>query len=679
MIKVSVRWLAALGAASAAVIAMGSWIYVDVQRELQTLAASNLRALLDSEVSALEIWIREKQLNVDRWSKDARVIGAASAINRDGLSSVAGAANGAVLTACRGVVSDALVNAIDALRQSDAADGVNLVDRSGRVLAARTREYCGLTLTPERLQQLRPVFGGQSVFAPPMSERERLSGAPNADSRRPLVWFSAPVRNEAGKVIAALNIGKFADARFSSSLLAARPGSTGEAYAFDARGRMLSESRFRSELERRGAVKPGDSTILSVRLDGSQEDTPQHLTTLAALALDGVARTDGELTGEVLQPYRNYVGQSVVGAWRWLPQYGFGIAVEAGRDEVFAPLRRVEAAYWLIAVLSGLVLLALLAATLRIQVLRGQRDEARRLGSYELLEQIAEGGMASVWRARHRLLKRPVAIKLLALRAASDEGLARFEREVRLASQLMHPNTVAIFDYGRSPAGELFCAMELLDGITVQQLVEQYGSQPAARVAYAMHGVAGSLSEAHERGLVHRDIKPANVMLCRRGAEFDIVKVLDFGLVKSVSEPHTRDLTRALRILGTPSYMAPERIEHPESADVRSDIYSLGALGYFMLTGRPPYQAGDDLALAYQVVNAPVPTLEGDDLLSKLIQNCLHKSADARPQSTQEVLDRLDEVLHQSAWSAADARSWWANHPGVLKSATEFQPTPKQA
>ncbi|HZA96697.1 MAG TPA: protein kinase, partial [Burkholderiaceae bacterium] len=163
------------------------------------------------------------------------------------------------------------------------------------------------------------------------------------------------------------------------------------------------------------------------------------------------------------------------------------------------------------------------------------------------------------------------------------------------------------------------------------------------------------------------------------GAEFDIVKVLDFGLVKSVSEPNTRDLTRALRILGTPSYMAPERIEHPESADVRSVIYSLGALGYFMLTGRPPYQAEDDLALAYQVVNAPVPTLEGDDLLTKLIQSCLQKRADARPQSTQEVLDRLDEVLQESAWSAADARSWWADHPGVPKSATGFQPTPKLA
>ena len=676
MTRVPVRWVVTIAVAAAAAIALSGWIYADVQRELQRLAASNLRALLDAQVSALDTWIREKQLNVDRWSKDARVIGAAAAMNRFALPSDAHD-SAAALAACRGVVSDALVAAIDTLRQSDAADGMNLLDRSGRVLAARTREYCGLTLTPERLQQLKPVFDGGSVFAPPLSERERLSGAPNADTRQPLVWFSAPVRNEAGQIIAALTIGKFAAARFSTSLLAARPGSTGEAYAFDSRGRMLSESRFRSELERRG-VKPGDSTILSVPLNGSeQEHAPLRLTRLAVRALDAIARTDADLAGEVLQPYENYVGQLVIGAWRWLPQYGFGIAIEVGRDEVFAPLRRVETAYRVIAVLAGLVLLALLAATLWIQVLRRQRDEARRLGNYELLEQIAEGGMASVWRARHRLLKRPVAIKLLALRVANDEGLARFEREVRLASQLMHPNTVAIFDYGRSPAGELFCAMELLDGITVQQLIEQYGSQPAARVAHAMHGIAGSLSEAHERGLVHRDIKPANVMLCRRGAEFDIVKVLDFGLVKSVSEPHTRDLTRALRILGTPSYMAPERIEHPESADVRSDIYSLGALGYFMLTGRPPYEGENDLALAYKVVNAPVPKLEGDDSLNRLIQDCLKKSAEGRPQTAQSVLDLLDEVLRESTWSAADARAWWAHHPGMPKPATDFEPALK--
>ena len=678
MIAVSASRLAIIGIGAAAAIALGTWIYIDVQRELRTLAAANLRSLLDTQVGALDTWIREKQLNVERWAKDARVIEAASAMNQ--LVSPPAAADGAAaLAACRGGVSDTLINAIDALRQSDAAEGVNLVDRSGRVLATRTREYCGLTITPERVQQLKPVFDGRSMFAPPMSERERLGGAVKAEARRPLVWFSAPVRNTAGEIIAALNIGKFADARFSSSLVAVRPGSTGEAYAFDARGRMLSESRFRAELEQRGAVKPGASTILSVRLDGPDDErAPQPLTALAALALDGVARTDGELSGEVLQPYTNYVGMPVIGAWRWLPQYGFGIAIEAGRDEVFAPLRRVEAAYRLIAALAALVLLALLGATLWIQVLRGQRDEARQLGSYELLEQIAEGGTATVWRARHRLLKRPVAIKLLSLRVSNDEGLARFEREVRSASLLMHPNTVAIFDYGRSPAGELYCAMELLDGLTVQQLVERHGSQVVARVAYVMHGIAGSLSEAHERGLVHRDIKPANVMLCRRGAEFDVVKVLDFGLVKSVTEPHTRDLTRALRILGTPSYMAPERIEDPGSADLRSDIYSLGALGYFMLTGKPPYQAENDLALAYQVVNAPVPELDADNLMARLIRECLQKDAADRPQNTQRVIDLLDDLMREWPWSAADARRWWAEHAGTAESATEFEPTVKQ-
>ena len=650
MISVSASRLAVIGVAATVAIALGAWIYIDVQRELRTLAAANLRSLLDTQAGVLDTWIREKQFNVERWAKDARVIAAANDAT-------------AQTDACRGTASDTLVNAIDALRQSDAAEGANLVARSGRVLATRTREYCGLTITAERLQQLKPVFEGRSMFAPPMSERERLGGRVKVEARRPLVWFSAPVRNEAGDIVAALNIGKFAHARFSSSLAAARPGSTGEAYAFDARGRMLSESRFRAELEESGALKAGDSTILSVRLDGPEGDgATRPLTALAGLALDGIARTDGAIVaGEVLHPYANYVGMPVIGAWRWLPQYGFGIAIEAGRDEVFAPLRRIEAAYRLIAAVASLVLLALLGSAIWVQMLRRQRDEARRLGSYELLEQIAEGGMASVWRARHRLLKRPVAIKLLSLRVSSDEGVARFEREVRLASQLMHPNTVAIFDYGRAPSGELFCAMELLDGVTLQQLIERDGPQTPSRIAHVLHGIAGSLSEAHERGLVHRDIKPANVMLCRRGGEFDVVKVLDFGLVKSVSEPHTRDLTRALRILGTPSYMAPERIEHPGSADVRSDIYSLGAVGYFMLAGKPPYAADDDLALAYQVVNAPVPALP-DSPLGALIRDCLQKGADDRPQHAQDVIDRLEQPMREMPWTAADARLCWSAH-----------------
>ena len=151
-------------------------------------------------------------------------------------------------------------------------------------------------------------------------------------------------------------------------------------------------------------------------------------------------------------------------------------------------------------------------------------------------------------------------------------------------------------------------------------------------------------------------------MLCRRGVDVDIVKVLDFGLVKSVAEPHTQDLTRALRILGTPSYMAPERIEHPATADIRSDLYSVGALGYFMLAGKPPYEAENDLALAYKVVNAPVPLLDLDGSLSALIDRCLQKDVMKRPQSAQEVLDLLQQVMREAQWTAIDARSWWTAH-----------------
>lgn len=670
VIQLSKPGLAVVAAATTAALSLATWVYVDVQRELRTLAAANLRSLLDTQVGVLHTWISEKQLNVERWAQDARIVEVAGALH--GLASNG---DGALTAACRGGASDTLVRAIESLRQSDAAEGINLLDRSGRVLATRTREYCGLSVTPERLRQLNPVFEGRALFAPPMSERERLGGSANGATRA-LVWFSAPVFNQTGEIVAVMNIGKFADARFSSALSAARPGSTGEAYAFDASGRMLTESRFRAELEQRGAVKAGDSTILSVRLDGPEAERATHpLTALVSLALAGISAPDAVLTGEVLQPYQNYVGIPVIGAWRWLPRHGFGIAVEAGSDEVFAPLRRIEFAYRAITALAGAALLGLLASVVWIQVLRGERDAARRLGNYELLEQIAEGGMASVWRARHRLLKRPVAIKLLALHLANDEGLARFEREIKLASQLMHPNTVAVFDYGTAPTGELFSVMELLDGLTVQQLVELHGPQPPARVAFVMRGIAGSLSEAHERGLVHRDIKPANVMLCRQGAEVDVVKVLDFGLVKNIDEPHTRDLTRALRILGTPSYMAPERIEHPSSADVRSDIYSVGALAYFMRVGRPPYQAENDLALAYQVVNTPVPELQAGDPLIRLVQSCLQKAAGDRPQNAQQLIDRLDQILRNCPWTPAQARAWWAAQAHAAPTTLKNDPT----
>ena len=302
---------------------------------------------------------------------------------------------------------------------------------------------------------------------------------------------------------------------------------------------------------------------------------------------------------------------------------------------------------------------------LRVQRMARQVEAARHVGNYEMFEEIGQGGVARVYRAQHRLLKRPTAVKVIQLHKSTDELLARFDREVRLCSQLMHPNTIEIFDYGRTPEGLPFYAMELLDGATVLQLVERGGPFGAARTVHVLRGVAGSLAEAHERGLVHRDVTPANVMLCRKGGLYDVPKLLDFGLIKDTRGEHTRDLTQALRVLGTPSYMAPERIVQPGSADFRSDLYAIGAVGYFLLTGRPPLDGDTDLSLAYHVVNtAPTPLREiaphpVPETLARLIGDCLSKQADARPQTAAAIGEALDLLAREHPWTQAEARAAW--------------------
>ena len=214
---------------------------------------------------------------------------------------------------------------------------------------------------------------------------------------------------------------------------------------------------------------------------------------------------------------------------------------------------------------------------------------AKELGQYQLEAKLGEGGMGVVYRGRHRMLRRPTAIKLLHPDKTTDEAIARFEREVQLTCQLNHPNTIAIYDYGRTPEGIFFYAMEFLDGINLEALVNRFGPQPEGRVIHILRQICGSLAEAHEIGLVHRDIKPANIMLGCRGGESDVVKVLDFGLVKAVDAKKESSLTSAGAVIGTPLYMSPESIESPERVDSRSDLYSVAAVGYFLLTGTPPF------------------------------------------------------------------------------------------
>jgi eukaryotic-like serine/threonine-protein kinase len=305
--------------------------------------------------------------------------------------------------------------------------------------------------------------------------------------------------------------------------------------------------------------------------------------------------------------------------------------------------------------------------------LRVQADEARRLGQYLLERKIGEGGMGQVYLAQHALLRRPTAVKLLFPDRVGPDALARFEREVRLTATLTHPNTVSIFDYGRTPEGVFYYAMELLDGTDLESLVRRFGPQPPARVVHLLAQACGSLAEAHGRGLVHRDIKPANIILCERGGVPDTVKIVDFGLVKDIgvmgagaSEP---TLTHANSILGTPLYMAPESLRGDARVDGRADLYALGAVGCFLLTGRPVFEATSVLEVCALHLNNPprAPSLVlGSKLpedLEALLLRCLAKQPGERPAGAVE-LRRALCACAVPAWTEEDARAWWAGHHG---------------
>jgi serine/threonine-protein kinase len=305
--------------------------------------------------------------------------------------------------------------------------------------------------------------------------------------------------------------------------------------------------------------------------------------------------------------------------------------------------------------------------------LHEQVRDARKLGQYTLIHKIGEGGMGSVYRAKHALLRRPTAVKLLLPARAGPENLARFEREVQLTSRLSHPNTVAVYDYGRTDDGVLYYAMEYIDGVTLEQLVERDGPQPAARVIYVLMQIAGALTEAHDLGLIHRDVKPGNVLLCERGRLSDFVKVVDFGLVKQLGPAGSPDVTQEKTIAGTPLYLAPEAILSG-NVDARADLYALGAVGYFLLTGLPVFEGKSVVEVCSQHLHAaPIPPSVRSNVdvpaeLERVILRCLEKNPAARPSDAAQLMELLAGCAVDAPWTPALAQSWWARYRAQVSS-----------
>jgi serine/threonine-protein kinase len=303
---------------------------------------------------------------------------------------------------------------------------------------------------------------------------------------------------------------------------------------------------------------------------------------------------------------------------------------------------------------------------------------ARRLGSYQLVEKLGEGGMGEVWKAEHRMLARPAAIKLIksdpGSRASGDtpeQAIHRFEREVQATAELRSPHTVVVYDYGFTDDRTFYYVMELLDGISLQDAVEKYGPMPAERTVHILRQACRSLAEAHKRGIVHRDIKPGNIFICRYGLEHDFVKVLDFGLVKHIGEESRRDLelTEVGMFTGTPAYGSPEAATADrDSVDARSDIYSLGCVAYWLLTGRTVFEAATSVMMLVQhVKEEPARPSQRTELtvpsdLDDLVLACLQKDRTERPEATEIVEAKLAAIDFADPWIEARAQQWWDLH-----------------
>lgn len=660
--------------------AIGWTVSSAIERTIKENLRSELQTLLTVERSMLETWLRVQEANAEALANDQQI--------RSVALEILAAAHPVAIDDAPDSESPTQVRvatpSMNARLAAELGPGMTshqfvsylLIDKQQRVLASNNPELMGQIVPRNEAFITRTLEGQTAVCAPFPSIVQMKDEFGRIKTDVPTMFVSAPIRDANFQVVAALALRIRPEKEFTRILQLGRLGKSGETIAFDKDGLMVSNSRFDDEMILLGLLPDVENSqsILKVSLrdpGGSMRAGHRPMVRRSELPLtkpaaDAIAGN----SGVDVEGYRNYQGVPTVGAWEWLPKYDMGIVTEIDYDEAFRPLTILRWAFYSMYALLMLGAIAIFVFTLIVARLnrtaRKAVVEAKQLGQYRLEERVGSGAMGVVYKGHHAMLRRPTAIKMLNLENVNEASIERFEREVQITCNLNHPNTIAIYDYGRTPEGVFYYAMEFLDGIDLQTLVEKYGPQPAGRVIQILKQVCGSLYEAHSLGMVHRDIKPANVMLNRRGSEPDVVKVLDFGLVRALDDGKQAGRTGGLA--GTPLYMSPESIQTPDLVDPRSDLYAVGAVGYFLLTGQPVFNATSLVELCRMHVTS-LPETPSQRLgralnpeLESALLACLEKNRAKRPQTARDLAHLLDRAMEAERWTIDDAEQWWGRH-----------------
>jgi serine/threonine protein kinase len=657
---------------------LGWWVSSAIRRTMSENLHSELQTLLNVERSMLQKWLEIQEDSATTIANDPQV----RKIILEILATESAASDSTKvvdeIAALRAETElhSRLERELEAAITSHDFAGYVVASKSRTVVAAYTRELIGTNVEQYEDFLARSFEGAPTVSVPFPSQVMLKDSTGQLQSGMPTMFVTAPVRDEDLNVVAVMAFRIRPDQEFTTILQLGRNGATGETYAIDRNGLFLSHSRFDEELIMQGVLPdvPNATSILSLSArdpgvdmtTGRRPGTRRSEMPLTQTATSAIAQASGvDVEGS-----RDYRGVTVVSAWDWLTDYEMGIITQMDHAEAFGPLKILQRTFLTLYALLVLSSVAIFLFTLRVakyqRLAQKSAIEAKQLGQYHLDSQIGAGAMGMVYKGHHAMLRRPTAIKLLNADRVNETTIARFEREVQITCKLNNPNTIAIYDYGRTPEGVFYYAMEYLDGINLQSLVERDGPQPEGRVIHILKQVCSSLNEAHSLALVHRDIKPANIMLNRRGGEPDVIKVLDFGLVQAIDE--ARQSKEAAGIAGTPLYLSPEAIQTPAMVDARSDLYAVGAVGYFLLTGGPVFQAQSLVELCQQHVDRH-PDLPSKRLrkpvsveLENALLACLEKSREKRPQTARELIDLLDQVPTARSWTRNDAVAWWNRH-----------------